>query len=327
MRGLARAEWIRLRHRRANLVIALAIPLLAAFFFLAGYQSVAVVPPFDEQAYRQQIIDEGGLQGVPPDQLEAILSQMVESERVTVDQQVAQADQARSTYAFPQSLLKVLGNSGFVFFALILLTATTIGDDFSWGTIRTSLLASSDRRRLLAVRLGALVSTAAVLLTSLVLLGTLLPALLTILGEPPPAPPGLDAAGFAVLVASDLLVSVAVVGFAALATLLVRSGSLTLVLALVYVAVETATLALLLRFPALQAGGGLEWTLNLFPVRAIVSLLDTANRAAGAIPFNPGEVVVRDLGAARLPFATVLVLAAVFTSLAFRRFGRMDIVE
>ena len=34
--------------------------------------------------------------------------------------------------AFPQSLVTVLGSGTFMFFALILLTATTIGDDFGW---------------------------------------------------------------------------------------------------------------------------------------------------------------------------------------------------
>ena len=54
----------------------------------------------------------------------------------------------------------------FVLLALVLLTATTIGDEFGWGTIRTTLLGSSHRWRILLVRLGALWLTVAALISS-----------------------------------------------------------------------------------------------------------------------------------------------------------------
>jgi ABC-type transport system involved in multi-copper enzyme maturation permease subunit len=337
MSGLIRAEWIRFRGRRGLQIIVLAVPLLAAFFFLAGYSSIAPGPTFDEQAVRQEFIDQGVLL-VPPDeadQAEANLKQMIDQRRADIDQERAQAEAIRARYAFPQSLLTVLASAPFIFFAMILLTATSIGDDFSWGTIRTSLIASSDRRRFLLVRIGFLAVVASVLVAFLIVLGIALPLLLVVTGASLPSPPGLDAAAFALLLIAEVVAAVTVIGFAALATLLVRSGALTLVVALVYVAIEAAILALLLRFEAFQPAGAFgresdgtaAWVLNVLPVRSMLTLLDTLNKAAGAQSSFPGEVVLRDLGAARLPLISVLVVAALFTALAFRRFGRMDIVE
>jgi hypothetical protein len=337
MSGLIRADWIRFSARRGLQVIVLAVPLLAAFFFLAGYSSIRPGATFDEQAVRQEFIDQGVL-AVPPEDVEqaqANLQQAVDQRRADADQQRAQAEAIRARYAFPQSLLTVLTSAPFLLLAMILLTATTIGDEFSWGTIRTSLIASSDRRRFLLVRLGFLTIVASVLVAILVILGIALPLVLGLTGASLPSPPGLDVAAFALLLIAEVVVAAAVIGFAALATLLVRSGSLTLVVALVYVAIEAVILALLLRFEAFQPAGAFgresdgsaAWVLNFLPVRSMLTLLDSLNRAAGALPSSPREVVVRDLGAAQLPLVSVLVIGTILTAMAFRRFGRMDIVE
>lgn len=337
MSGLIRAEWIRFQGRRALFLIVLAVPLLAAFFFMTSYSSIVPRLTFDEQTVRQEFIDQGVLL-VPPDQAEnaeALLTQMIDQRRADAGQEQARVEALRARFAFPQSLLTVLTSAPYVFFAMILLTATMIGDDFSWGTVRTSLIASSDRRRLLLVRFGFLTVVATVLVAILIVLGIALPTLLAATGTSLPAAPALDAGGFMVLLIAEVLVAVAVIGFAALATLLVRSGGLTLVVALVYVAIEGAINALLLRFEAFQPAGTFgrqtdgpdAWVLNLFPVRGTLTLLDRANQAAGALPSFPGQVVLRDLEAVRLPFTSVLVVAAIVTALAFRRFSRMDIVE
>lgn len=336
-----RAEWIRFRGRRALLLIVLGVPLLAAFLFITSYGSIA--PPdliFDEQAVRQEWIDSGWPAMGPEfaQEAEAQLKQMIDTRRAQAAAEQARVEALRARYAFPQSMLTMLASAPFIFFAMILLTATMIGDDFSWGTVRTSLIASSDRRRLLLVRFGFLTVVASVLVAILILLGVALPPLLAATGTPLPAPPALDAGGFVVLLIAEVVVAVAVIGFAALATLLVRSGGLTLVVGLVYLAIEGGINALLLRFEAFQPAGAFgrqtdgpaAWVLNLFPVRGTLTLLDRANQAAGALPSSPdfpGEVVLRDLDAVRLPFAWVLVLAAIVTALAFRRFSRMDIVE
>lgn len=329
MRGLFRADWLRFRKRGALQVMLVAVPVVVAFFYLAGFRgSDAGIIPFDEAAFRQQMIDEGSLNGLPPDQLAEQLQQMVDNERAGYQQMIDQIRRTQSTYAFPQSFIVVLGFATFAFLALILITATTIGDEFGWGTIRTSLLASSDRRRFLAARVLSLIGVAVVLFAALLLLGVVLPGVLAVTGSNPPQAPPVDLRWLAVLVLADLVISITLIGFATMATVLVRSGSLALVAALVYVAVEGVLLSLLSRFEAFQDAGTLHWVLNLFPFRAIVTILDKLAVAAGRIEISPfGSNGPSDPGAAWLPLAALAVWGAMFLAIAFQRFRRMDIVE
>jgi ABC-type transport system involved in multi-copper enzyme maturation permease subunit len=134
-------------------------------------------------------------------------------------------------------------------------------------------------------------------------------------------------AGVGVLVVGTLEASLLIVSFASMATLLVRSGSLTLVVLLVYVAIEAAILTVLIRFEAFRDQGGLAWVLDAFPVRGISRMLDTAGRVASGLPRFPGEGVQTDLSVANVPLIALLVWSAIFLAIAFRRFTRMDIVE
>ena len=328
MNGLVRADLIRFRKHGGIQLIVLAVPLLTAFLFLLGALSASPeLPPFDAAAYRQELIDQGVGLGLPQDQADEILDGIVAAEAENQAQQHAQNTMQRSVYAFPQSLLTVLGNSYLVLFATILLTATTLGDEFGWATIRVALLASSDRRRFLAVRLAVIIVLVAVIVAVLLALGALLPVVVGALGTHLPAPAGLDAGALAVLVVGLLVCAVAVTGFAALATLLVRSSALTLVAVLVYGIVEAAILSALLQIPALQASGDFGWIPNAFPIRGFVTFVDSAMNGAGRLMSFPGEVVDRSLQDAWVPLIALAIWAVVFLALAFRRFGRMDIVE
>lgn len=328
MSGLLRAESIRFRKRRSLQVIVLAVPLLAVFLFITGYASVGPEPPpFDAAAVRAELIADGYGLGLPPDELERELDAAVEARRFPVEQARQQYELARSAFAFPQSVVTLLGNGTFVLFALLLLVATTLGDEFGWGTIRTTLLASSHRGRLLVVRLGVIVAISVALLAALALLGIALPFVTAALGARHPDVPALHLGALGVLVLGTLEAGLLIVAFGAMATLLVRSGSLTLVVLLVYVAVEAAILTVLLRFQAFQGGGGLEWVLDAFPIRGISRLVDTASRVASGLPRFPGEPVTTDLSVAFVPLVALVIWAAVFLAVAYRRFTRMDIVE
>lgn len=336
MRGLLRADWLRFRKRGALQVMVIAVPVIAAFFFLAGYRTaVAETIVFDEQQMRQQVTDEILGAGVPPDQADEMIQQQLDQVRAGYELQRAQQLVVQSGYGFPQSFIVVLGNATFAFLALILITSTTIGDEFGWGTVRSSLLASSDRRRFLLARVTALVGVAIVIFAALLLLGILLPGLLAVIGSSPPAPPPINPGWLGLLVLADLVISITMIGFATMATLLVRSGGLALVGALIYIVVEGALLALLSRFPVFQDGGGelvqnvgvLHWMLNVFPFRATVTVLDRLAVGAGRVEAYPGSNGTVDLGEAWPPLAALVVWAAVFLLIAFWRFRRMDIVE
>jgi ABC-type transport system involved in multi-copper enzyme maturation permease subunit len=309
--------------------MVIAVPVLIAFFYLAGFRNTTsyLPPTFDEQAARQQLIDEGGLNGVPPDQIDQQLRQIIDSERASYEQELAQVRLQQSGFAFPQSLLVVLGSATYAFLALILFTATTIGDEFSWGTIRTTLIAASDRRRVLLARLLSLGAVAVFVFGITLLLGVVLPAVLAITGSDLPAPPPVDFGFLALLVVADLVISIAVISFATMATLIVRSGGLTLVVALAYVAIEGAVNALLLRFEPFQDNGDLQSLLNVLPFRATVTVLDRLAVAAGRVDVFPGANGPSDPGAAWLPLAALAVWGTAFMAIAFWRFRRMDIVE
>jgi ABC-type transport system involved in multi-copper enzyme maturation permease subunit len=179
---------------------------------------------------------------------------------------------------------------------------------------------------LLAVRFAALVAIAIGILGVLLLLGATLPIVLGLAGaQLPPAPP-VNLGALAVLVVGMLEASMVVIAFAAMATLLVRSGGLTLVVMLVYVVVEAAILGLLLQFDAFKHDGPMEWLLNAFPVRGLATLTEVASRAAAGIPRYEGEVI-RNLGDATVPMVALLIWGTLFGAIAFRRFARMDIAE
>lgn len=326
--GHVRAEWIRLRKRRSLQVIVLAVPLLVAFFFFAGYASIwEGPPPFDAAEVRARLIAEGFLEGVPPEEAEVYLADAIEQERFFTEQALQQGTLARSTYAFPQSLVTVFGSGMFIVFALILLTATTIGDEFGWGTIRTTLLASSHRRRLLLVRFAAMALIAVLLLLSVLLLGVVLPLVLAVAGAELPSAPAIDAGPLGVLILGYLVAGLAIIALAAMAALIMRSGSLALVVIPVYVLVETAILAVLLQFEGFRDNGPSVWMLDAFPVHGMSTLTSVASRAASGLATYPGEVIVRDLSNVSLPLLSLLTCAGLFVAIAFRRFTRMDIAE
>ena len=333
IRGLARAELLRLRKRRSLQVIILAVPLLVGFFFVLGHGSIYEPPPFDPVAYRAQLLADGFGIGMPPEELEQLLDEAVGFAEEDQERQLEYAALTRATFHFPYSLVTVLGYGTFVLLALVLLAATTTGDEFGWGTVRTTLLANSHRRGVLLVRIGALVVAAMLMFGLLLLLGTILPFVLGVgSGRLPATLPTFDYGALVVLLGGLLLASVAVIGLATLATLVVRSGALTLVVVLIYVVVEAAILLALTRFQ--QFGfdsqgrpGELAWLLDAFPVRGLATLSTAAGQAASGLPPFGGDAVVRDLAPVALPFLSLTIAAIIFLALAFRRFGRMDIVE
>jgi ABC-type transport system involved in multi-copper enzyme maturation permease subunit len=327
MAGLMRAEWLRLRKRRSLQVIVVAVPVLALFFFASGFGSIYEQPPFDAERFRQELIDSGYVEGLPPEEAEALLDQEVEFGRLNDEQSRESAAYQRTAYAFPASLVQILGYGTFALLALILLTATSIGDEFGWSTIRTSLLASSHRWQLLSVRLLGLVATAGLIFGSLLLLGAILPVLLGVSSYRLVPQPPFDAGALLVLLAGYLVAGVAALGFAALATLLVRSGALTLVAVLVYATAEIGVLLAMSRFPEFQAEGELAWLQTLLPVRGLTEITSVAGRAATGLASYPGELVPRNLEPAILPLVSIAIAGVVFIGLAYRRFGRMDIVE
>jgi ABC-type transport system involved in multi-copper enzyme maturation permease subunit len=334
MIGIVRAEILRLRKRGSLLLLAGFVPVLATIFFGLGYASIFDVEPFDEAGTRQMLIDSGYVIGLPPDEAERLLGEYIENERRNHDQQLEQVKLVRATFTFPQSIVSILGSAYLLVFALALLTATTIGDEFGWATIRTTLLANSHRWRVLLVRLGGLMTVAALIMLLMVLVGVIAPLFLNVAAKPLPSPlPPVDVGALLVFCLGILFVSFAIISFATLVTLIVRNGALTLVSLFVYVVVEGAVLALLSRFKefgfdyASNKPGELAWLLDALPAHGFVTLMDVGTRASRAAvgPFEGQSIPpISDAYVAMIGF---VAWGAVFALLAFWRFRRMDIVE
>jgi ABC-type transport system involved in multi-copper enzyme maturation permease subunit len=336
MNGLFRADWIRLGHRRTLQIIVIAIPLMAATFFLLGFRSTDVQFYFDEATERAQLTDSFSQQGMSDADVKAQVDEIIDQERASYDQMRLQVEATRATYAFPASVLTLFTSSTVVYlFGMLLLTSATLGDEFGWGTIRTSLLASSDRGRWLAARFMLLGGVAVVALAALLLLSFVLPFAISAVVGQLPQPPPVNIGALAVVVGGILVTALALVGFGAAATLVMRSGSLSLVAALVYVLVETAVVGLLGRLepfrPADFFGDGkpagpLVWVLNLFPVHAFEALLSAGTQVAVQPPYDTGGVLPA-ISDTYLPLATLAAWAVIFVTIAMVRFRRMDIAE
>jgi ABC-type transport system involved in multi-copper enzyme maturation permease subunit len=328
MSGLFRAELLRLRKRRSLQIIVLGVPALVALIFVASYSSISELPPFDVDQVRAELIANGYGVGMPPEEAERMIQEGIAQQRAFYDMQLEQTKLARAAFVFPYSLATILQSGTLAFLGLLILAATITGDEFGWGTIRTTLLASSHRHRVLAVRLTALAITAVALFAVLLLIGAVLPALLGVANNPLPATlPAFDAGALAVLLVGLLLAGATVMAVTTLITLLARNGVLSLAAIPVYFAVEAAVLLLLLRFEPFGQDGDLAWILDGFPLRGLTWITDHVGRAATGLPGYPGDVVNRAYDAAALPIATYAVLAVILTALAFRRFSRMDIAE
>jgi hypothetical protein len=299
MSGFLRADWIRFRHRRDVLIIALALPVLAVVGYASGLTSAGNQFGYDPDF------------APPPEVIAAMAAE-------------------RQRFAFPQSILTLLGSTGIGLLALVYLAVATIGDEFGWSTIRLSLLASSDRLRFLASRFVALGVMTAWIVGSLFVLGVILPFVSRALGADLPSAPAIDPLGTLGYVAAILLVAAAALAFGVLVALLTRSGPAALVVAVIYALVE-ATFGSL---PVWQRDDLLGWLPPLLFTRAAAALLDQTNRAAAAVrPFEeligapPPDQALPHVLSIQAGMLVVLAWGSLFAIAAFTRMRRMDIAE
>ncbi len=208
MSGLVRAEWLRLRRRKDLWFVLAALAALATIGYWGSLSSIDSHYGFDPT------------QPVPAE----VLAQMAAE---------------RAQYAFPQSLLTVLQSGQVFVLALIAFaTAGTLAAEFVYGTVRTSLVASSNRRAFLAVRIGAMAVIALLLLAIVAIIGSLMPLIGVAVGTDLPGGHPVDAAGIAALLGSLFLFSMVVIGLVLVLTVVFRNSGIALILAFAYFLVE-----------------------------------------------------------------------------------------
>ena len=208
MNGHLRADAIRLGRRWDVWLIAAAVLGLAALGFVQGYGDIPNHYGWDPS------------QPIPPEVIAAM-------------------DAERATYAFPDSLLRLIGSAPWLLVAIFFLTSLTLGLEFGWGTIRTVLLASSDRRRFLVSRLLALAAVGLMLFAGLLLLGAVLPEVLVATGARLPPSPEVVPVEVLGAIAAWVVALAFVLAMAALLAIVTRNPALPFLVAIVWFILES----------------------------------------------------------------------------------------
>jgi ABC-type transport system involved in multi-copper enzyme maturation permease subunit len=330
LKALLRADLLRFRRRKDFWIIAIAVCLLGGVTFLAGYRSeVQDPPPFNEAQYRQEAIDSGFLDGFSPEEAAANLEALVAEARASEAQQAIdwEAQQAigLQKYDIGQSPFTLLGPAIAPVLALILIASLAIGDEFRFGTVRTSLLAAGSRRRFLAARLTSLMALTVLLFGVLVLLGFALGAVLRLVGAEVPATvtPIDPGAGLAWL-GAQVLVTFVLILLGTTLTALLRSGALPLLLIIVAGLME-AFISALPVFGPQEFLAGVPQAFLSTSIRALTTRLALDTHAVALEGSQPPPAPID------LPIIAVAAIVAawglVFLLTADRRFRTMDVVE
>jgi ABC-type transport system involved in multi-copper enzyme maturation permease subunit len=237
MRQLLKADWLRFRRRRDFWVIGIGVALILGIGFISSYRSdVTDPPPFNEAEFRQQFgPDSGFFEGMPLDEANAQIEQMVADARASDEQyrQEWERQQAISLqkYDILQSPFTLVGAAVAPLIGLIIAASFAVGDEFRYGTLRTTLLAAGNRRRFLGARLISLLAMTAGLYAALALLAIVLAYVLRLVGaEVVSSTTPVNLAAGLGWFGARILVTVVVLALGTALTLILRSGALPLVI-------------------------------------------------------------------------------------------------
>jgi ABC-type transport system involved in multi-copper enzyme maturation permease subunit len=331
MKALLRADWLRFRRRRDFWIIAIAVLVIGGVGYLSSYRSEVTDPQYpDAAAVRQEVISFSDFtgSGMTQAEIDAQIDQMVA-------EQVAQYDQARADweahkaialqkYDVAQSPFTLLGSGVAPLLALVLTASLAVGDEFRFGTIRTSLLAAGSRRRFLGARLISLFVMTVGLLGALVLLGTIFGLGLRLVGaEVSASTTPIDPASGLAWFGGHVLTTMTVISLGLALTVLLRSGAMPLLLILLGGLIELF-IANLPIFAPNEFLSGVPQAFLGASIRTLTTRLGLDTHAValeGEVPF----------AAIELPLITIAAIIAawglLFLLLADRRFRTMDVVE
>ncbi|HXI79489.1 MAG TPA: ABC transporter permease subunit [Verrucomicrobiae bacterium] len=330
MMALLRADWLRLRRRRDLWVIFVLVLLIGGIGFIAGYRTdVQDPPPFDRAQAEQDLEQSGYFEGMSQEEIDAARPQLLADQQAQAEADLAARNDEQlislQKYEFPQSILAMIGLGIAPIVALVLIATLVIGDEFRFGTVRTSLLAAGNRRRFLVSRLISLVAMTVGLYVALALLAVVLSFVLVVIGaELPPATMPLHPGPALALVGTEILSATVLIALAAALTVLLRSGALPLLIVVLGLLLETFIAAL----PVFWPGKLLSGVPQFFLTNAGRTLLARIGNATGAIGMTGQEVPPAPIDLA-LPFVVAIVVAwgLLFLVIADRRIRTMDVTE
>jgi ABC-type transport system involved in multi-copper enzyme maturation permease subunit len=330
MRALLRADWLRFRRRRDFWLIAIGVLVIGGVSFIGSYRSESTDPPWPtEEQLRQDVIANSAFEGMTQAEVDAQVDQFVAEEMAMYESQKEEFERNQQLllqkYDVVQAPFTIIGGALAPLLAIILIASFAIGDEFRFGTLRTSLLAANDRRRFLGARLASLLALIVTVFVALAVVGIVLALLLRLTGaevvetvEPIDPAAGLGWFGAQILVASVVVV------LAVTITLLLRTGALSLPL-VALLAVTELFIGNLPIFARDQPLAGVPIAFLTVNARALTVRLGLDSHAVALAAGEPPTLPIS------LPLvATVAIIAAwglFFLVVAERRLQTMDIVE
>lgn len=247
MKSLIAAEWLRLRRRKdVWLVLAAPILLTCAAYGLGLASALSS-------------LDNGSGSDLPGGPARDLSSRL-------------------APFAFPQSIASALINGQFLVMALMAyLTAATVSAEFTFGTLRTSLLMHHARPGFIFLRLGAMGLLALCVLAIVTLLGGVLPLASHVVGADLPLVQAVSPATVISLASALMLLALLIVCTAGLEGVLTRSAGIPLILITVQFVGESAVGAVRAQLP--QPLGAMT---QLLPFSSARVLIERGQLAAGA---------------------------------------------
>jgi ABC-type transport system involved in multi-copper enzyme maturation permease subunit len=330
MRALLHADWLRFRRRKDFWLIAIAVLVIGGVGFLSSYRSEVTDPQYpDAAAIRQEIIGFTDFEGMTQAEQDAQMDQMVAEQMAQYDQQRAEWEAhqaiALQNYDVAQSPFTLLGSGIGPTLALVLTASLAVGDEFRFGTVRTSLLAAGSRRRFLVARLVSLFVMTVGLLGALVLLGTILGLGLRAVGaEVSATTTPIDPASGLAWFGGQVLTAMTVISLGLALTVLLRSGAMPLLLILLGGLIEL----FISNLPVFAPNELLSGVPQAFLGASIRTLTTRLGLDTHAVALAGAEV---PFAAIELPLITIAAIIAawgvLFLAVADRRFRTMDVVE
>lgn len=288
MRDLLRADWFRLRRRPEVWLLLVVIPLGAALGFLTAYFAIP----------GQFFTSDPNAPPIP---------------EIAIEQ---------AEYFFPSSIFRALDDVTWVFIAAFFLTATSVGAEFAWGTIRTALIARGDRGRFISSRIVAIALICLVLVALLFIVGAFMPLVLAALGERQAADPPIQP-DLAPFVASRLVAIGFTIGLATFVTLLTRNAALTFLVALVYVIAEL----LIGSNPALHQSDATATLVRGLPIASLAGLMGDTSTPGYALQAAPDPNYLVAVYPLWVSFAVSLAWTALLVGASIALIRRADIRE
>lgn len=332
MRALLRADWLRFRRRKDFWIIAIAVCVFSGISFLAAYRSDAADPTWfslDPVQIRQEILGYTEFDGMTQAEIDIQIDQMV-NDQLIGNQQQSQEWEARQRvtlqkYDVSQSLFTILGSGLMPILAVVLGASLAVGDEFRFGTVRTSLLAAGNRRRFLGARLISLFAISVGLFTILALIGVALGLGLRIVGaELAPVTTPIDPLSAMYWLGAQVLTTTVLIALAVALTVLLRSGALPLLLILIAAFVELFVANL----PIFALGEFLAAVPQAFLTTSIRILTSVLGYQTHAVALAEAEIPPTAIDVPLVIVAGIIAAWGIlFLFVADRRFRSMDVVE